>query len=679
MNPELFPERGESLPCFLNRELSWLAFNRRVLEEAEDAGNPLCERLNFAAIFQSNLDEFFMVRVGALCRRLSSTRRENKTGLTPRQELRRITGQVRADLERRDRTCAALLELLRQERRTLLPLSEATQEQWSALERLFRREVEPLLATQVLSPRQSFPFLAGKTVYAAAVLEKPQGAQRLGLVPCTTEELEPLLKLEEGVFVRTEELIVHFLPRVFRRYQVRERSLVRLLRSADLDLDEALEGSPEGCRSHLEELLRTRQRLQAVRLDWQGDEAVAELLCQALHLPRTQCFPCAAPLDQRILPRLRSSLERRAELFYPPRVPQPPASVAPERPMLEQLRQRDLLLSYPYESMEPFLRLLREAGRTPGVRSIAITLYRVARNSQVVDALCQAALRGKEVLVLVELRARFDEENNIGWSRVLESAGCRVQYGLPGVKLHSKLCLITEDRGGEPFYYTQIGTGNYNEETARLYTDLCLMSANQGIGRESARAFERLSRRELPEAGGALLLAPRGLRAGLCALMDGEIRRARAGRSAYIGIKCNSVTDRVLMEKLIEASQAGVKVELLVRGICCLAAGVPGYTENITVVSVVGRYLEHSRLYLFGEGEGTYLSSADLMSRNTTRRVEAAAPVTDPELERRVRRMFRTLFSDNVKGRLQRSDGSYLHRAADSETLVNGQEMLALL
>ena len=666
------------LPCFTDRELSWLAFNRRVLEEAEDKANPLGERLNFAAIFQSNLDEFFMVRVGALYQRLSSTRRDSKTGFTPREQLQRITEQVRADMERRDRAYFTLMDLLKREGLRIVPLSEVMEEQLAALERRFRRDVEPLLSPQVISPRQSFPFLAGKTIYAVAVLEKPQGAERLGLVPCTSEVLEPLTPLEGGTCVLTEDLIANFLPRIFRRYQVKRRALVRILRSADMDLDKALEGGGEYRRA-LEGLLRARQRLAPVRLDWQGDEDAALLLCRALNLPRTQCFSCAAPLDLGVLLRLRKALSR--PFFYYPRVPQPPEGVDRDLPMLEQLRQRDLLLSYPYESMEPFLRLLREAGRTPSVRSIAITLYRVAENSQVVDALCQAALNGVDVLAVVELRSRFDEARNIAVSRALESAGCRVVHGIRGVKIHAKLCLITEDRDGVPFCYTQFGTGNYNEQTARLYTDLCLMSANQALGLETFQVFKHLVNGELPEPCRQLLVAPRGLRTGLLALMDEQIVNARRGKTAYIGIKCNAVTDRVLMDKLVEASRAGVKIELLVRGICCLVAGVPGYTENITVVSIVGRYLEHSRLYLFGQGEGqrTYIASADLMSRSTTRRVESAAPVLDPSLERRVRELFRTMMADNVKGRVQQPDGSYLHRHPDGGEAVHSQEKLSLI
>jgi polyphosphate kinase len=481
-NREPFSASAEApLPCFVNRELSWLSFNRRVLEEAEDGNNPLGERLNFAAIFQSNLDEFFMVRVGGLCQRLASPRRENKTGLTSRQQLNRVTDQVRRDLERKDRDYFALMEQLAHEGQRILSWEELSTEQQHYLERFFRREVAPLLAPQIVTPRQSFPFLAGKTIYAVAILEKPQGGQRLGIVPCTVPVLEPLVRLGNGDNVLTEELILHFLPRIFQRYQVIRCALVRLLRSADLNLDEAL--TSEGYRTAMEELLRTRQRLQPVRLDYRGDEAVAEQLSRLLKLPRAQCYPSASPLDLSVLLRLREALEPRAELFYPRYFPQPPEAVSLDCPVLDQIRERDVLLSYPYESMEPFLRLLREAGRAPSVRSIAITLYRMADNSQVVDALCQAALNGKDVLVLVELRARFDEENNIGWSRVLEQAGCRVIYGIRGIKIHSKLCLITAEEEGKPFYYTQIGTGNYNEKTARLYTDLSLMTANQDLGR----------------------------------------------------------------------------------------------------------------------------------------------------------------------------------------------------
>lgn len=684
-NRELLPApleaetRDRTCPsaCCANRELSWLAFNRRVLEEAEDPQNPLGERLAFSAIFQSNLDEFFMVRVGGLCHRLGSLRRENKTGLTARQQLERVTEQVRMDLERADHCYQALMDELALYGRQFVTYEQAEPDQQRWLERYFAREAEPLLAPQVVTARQSFPFLSGGVIYAVAVLEKPQGARRLGIVPCTSSVLDRVVQLGGGDCMLMEHLVLHFLPKIFRRYQVVSSALVRLLRSADLDLDEALEQAPDQRRTAMEELLRTRQRLQPVRLDWQGSFEPVEQLCRALHLPKAQTFDVSAPLDLRFLYQLRESLSPRSELFYPHRLPQPPAQVDPARPMLDQLRERDLLLSYPFESMEPFLRLLREAGRDPSVRSISMTLYRVARNSQVVDALCQAALNGKDVLVLVELRARFDEENNIGWSRVLEHAGCRVVYGMRGIKIHAKLCLITTQENGETRYYTQFGTGNYNEQTARQYTDLSLMTADQDLGAQTEQVFARLAAGELVENCKDLLVAPRCLRKGLCALMDAEIAKAKAGQDCYIGIKCNSLTDRVLMDKLVEASQAGVEAELVVRGICCLVSGIPGYTDHIKVVSIVGRYLEHSRVYLFGRGKGqkTYLSSADFMSRNTTRRVEAAAPVRDSALEARVREMFRVMMADNVKGREQCSDGSYRHRSPGKDEPINAQSI----
>ena len=666
--------------CYANRELSWLQFNRRVLEEATDKNNPLCERMSFAAIFQSNLDEFFMVRVGGLWDRVDSPRRENKTGMTAREQLDAVLRQVRGDLENKDRIYQGLMGQLEAFGTRLVTYEQASEQQKQFLEQYYFSEVGPLLAPQVVSPKQPFPFLNGKDIYAVVTMQTRRGGKRLGIIPCTSRVLRRLVPLPGEGYVLMEDLILHFVPRVFARYHIVSRSLVRLLRNADLSVDDAMSeaGEPEDYRALMEEMLRTRSKLSPVRMDYQGDlepQVVSEL-CRKLKLPEEQVFSSAAPLELSFLFQLQQELQDRQELFFPRRVPQPSPWVDLHRPMIDQIRQRDLLLSYPYESMEPFLRLLREAGRDPAVSSIQITLYRVAKNSQVVDALCQAAVNGKDVLVLVELRARFDEENNIGWSRVLEHAGCRVIYGIENIKIHSKLCLITRMDGPEPSYITQVGTGNYNEKTARQYTDLSLITADRGLGEEALRVFQHLAAGELVEQTELLMVAPHCLRNRLCDLMDGEIAKARNGQDAYIGVKCNSLTDRVLIDKLMEASQAGVRIEMVVRGICCMVSGVRGYTENIKIVSIVGRYLEHARIYLFGRGEEQkiYISSADFMSRNTTRRVEVAAPILDPEIRRRIREMFRVMMHDNVKGRVQQNDGTYLKRTPGLTAPLNAQE-----
>ncbi len=671
---------GES-GYFENRELSWLSFNERVLEEAGDVRNPLGERLNFLSIFQSNLDEFYMVRVGTLVDTLKDGVTDDKLGLTSAQQIKRILSRTGELLERRDAIFRELFVALHDYGVELVRFVSLQDKARAYLEKYFISDVLPVLSPQVIARKQPFPFLKNKTTYAVAKLTSKSGQVSLGVVPCGDGGLRRLVPLPgEGLrFVPMEDLIRHFLPRIFERYRVEGSVLIRLVRNADIDVDETGDEadfkSAEDYRKTMEKLVRSRTRREPVRLDYNGrlDDEVREVLRKYLGLSKRHMFQSSIPLDLSFMSFLRDVLRDKTELFYPRRVPQNSVNIDARQPIAPQVRARDVLLSYPYESIRPFQHLLNEAGQDPEVVSIKMTLYRVAHNSKIVEALCEAAENGKEVVVLVELRARFDEENNIGWSRVLEQAGCRVIYGLDRMKVHSKLLLITRRHEGEIEYITQIGTGNYNEDTVRLYTDYALMTANREIGAEAARVFNCLSMGEVVEDTRHLLVAPACLRSRILEMIDGEIAEARAGRESYLGFKLNGLTDKGLIEKLVEASQAGVKIDLLVRGICCLVSGLPGVTDNISVYSIVGRFLEHARVYIIGAGERrrVYISSADFMTRNTQRRVEVAAPVYDEAIRKHIVRMFELQLSDNVKLRRQNPDGSYTYVEQGTEELCS--------
>ncbi len=681
MDEKTLPEESG---YFANRELSWLSFNERVLEEARDTRNPLGERLNFISIFQSNLDEFYMVRVGTLVDTLENGVTDDKMGLTSAQQIKAVLTRTGELLERRDAIFRDLLIGLHDYGVELVRFVSLQDKARAYLEKYFLSDVLPVLSPQIIGRKQPFPFLKNKTTYAVAKLTSKSGGSRLGVVPCGDGGLRRLVPLPgEGLrFVLMEDLIRHFLPRIFDRYRVEGSVLIRLVRNADIDVDnqtpDAEAQSAEDYRKSMEKLVRSRTRREPVRLDYNGrlDDDIRSALRRYLGLSKRHMFQSSTPLDLSFVGFLRDVLRDKTELFYPRRVPQASPNVDTKKPITPQIRDHDILLSYPYESIRPFQHLLNEAGQDPEVVSIKMTLYRVAHNSKIVEALCDAAENGKEVVVLVELRARFDEENNIGWSRVLEQAGCRVIYGLEHMKVHSKLLLITRRHEGEIEYITQVGTGNYNEDTVKLYTDFCLMTADRRIGAEAARVFNCLSMGEVVEDTRHLLVAPACLRTRIFDMIDSQIARAREGLPAYLGFKLNGLTDKGLMEKLVEASQAGVKVDLLVRGICCLVSGIPGVTDNISVYSIVGRYLEHSRVYIIGEGDErrVYISSADFMTRNTQRRVEVAAPIYDEKLKAQIVGMFFTQLGDNVKLRRQQPDGSYVYVQTPGEE-INSQEL----
>ena len=538
-------------------------------------------------------------------------------------------------------------------------------------------EISGLISPTIVGKRQPFPFLKNKEIYAVVVLTTKSGKERLGIIPCGSGVFERLIHLPGGnTYMLSEELILHYIPKVFKGYQVKEKSLLRVTRNADIDAD-ALYDEDLDYREFMADLIKKRKKLAPVRIELSRklSEGSVKLICEHLATKSQYVFRSQAPLDLSFVFQIEDALRKIPELFYERRTPRKSPAFTGDRPILDQIKEKDKLLSYPYESINPFLNMLHEAANDKDVISIKMTLYRVAKQSKVVEALIEAAENGKEVLVLVELKARFDEENNIGWSRLLEDAGCRVIYGLDGYKVHSKLCLITKKTDEQVEYYTQIGTGNYNEKTSRLYTDLSLMTYNVDIGLEAANVFQALAMGETIKHVDHLLVAPKCLQNKILDMIDEEIAHARAGEPAYIGLKMNSLTDKKIMEKLVEASCAGVRIDMVIRGICCLIPQVPGKTENIHVRSIVGRFLEHSRIYIFGsEGrEKIYIASADFMTRNTLRRVEVAAPVYDEEIKAHLLEMFRIMLKDNQQARQENGEGIYRILPTDEEPL-NAQE-----
>lgn len=668
-----------SQQVYMNRELSWLKFNERVLEEAENKKVPLCERLTFASIYQSNLDEFFRVRVGSLVDQmlLGGKIRDNKTKMTAKEQIEAVLHQVMKLNRRKDAVYDAIMGQLEDYGVRLVDFRKISKKESEYLEKYFLNEIAPVISPTIVGKRQPFPFLKNNEIYAVVVLQTKSGKEKLGIIPCSNTGFKRLVELPTaGTYMLAEELILHYIPEVFERYNIKAKSLIRVTRNADIDAD-ALYDEDLDYRDFMAELIKRRKKLAPVRLELtrEMDGEIVDVLCDYLELDSDYVFQVQAPLDLSFVFEIQDTLRKTPELFYEKRVPQKSSQFRDGEPVFPQIREKDKLLSYPYESMKPFLNFLREAANDKEVISIKMTLYRVAKHSKIVEYLIDAAENGKEVLVLVELKARFDEENNIEWSRRLEDAGCRVIYGLDGYKVHSKLCLVTRKSEGQVEYYTQIGTGNYNEKTARLYTDLSLMTANVEIGLEAAKVFQALSMEETVDNVQYLLVAPRCLQNKVLSMIDEEIACAKEGKEAYIGLKMNSLTDKKIIDKLIEASQAGVKIDMVIRGICCLIPGVKGKTENIQVRSIVGRFLEHSRIYIFGtqEREKVYIASADFMTRNTLRRVEVATPIYDKDLKMQLEEMFITMLSDNQKARQEDSRGNY-EIAEAQETPLNSQE-----
>lgn len=667
--------------CYTNRELSWLQFNERVLNEAGNPRVPLAERMTFASIYQTNLDEFFMVRVGTLMMQMNAKEKviENKTGMTSEEQVKEILACVCLLEKKKAKIYEQLMGELEPKGIRIINFNRLSNEEGRLLEQYFDAHIAPFLSPMVIGKQQPFPFLANKQLYAIVLLTSQKGKKKTGIVPCSNSVFKRLIEIptRPGCFMLSEELILHFISKLYPKYTIREKSIMRVTRNADIDAHDLYDEDMD-YRDMMEQLIKKRVRLDPVRVELSrkiNDEAKQEL-SNFLEIGTSHIINVKTPLDLSFVFTLQNYLRDQKELFYEKRSPRETPALSMHESILSQVEKKDVLLSYPFESMKPFIKMLNDAAEDPDVVSIKMTLYRVADRSKIIDALIEAAENGKEVVVLVELRARFDEANNIEMSHRLEDAGCQILYGLGDYKVHSKLCLITQKKGDSYAYITQIGTGNYNEKTSRLYTDLSLITANQAIGADAAKVFLALQQGETVDEVSELLVAPKCLQNKVLEMMEEQIANKKAGKEAYIGVKINSLTDKVLIDKMIEASQTGVKIDLIVRGICCLKPQIPGVTENIRVISVVGRYLEHSRIYRFGVGdeEKMYIASADFMTRNTVRRVEVAAPVYDPAIRERIRYIFDTIMKDDEKGKEQNAEGIYEDRHINEEP-VNSQEI----
>ena len=656
-----------------NRELSWLKFNERVLEEAYAGEVPLYERLKFIAIFTSNLDEFFMVRVGSLYDMSldGDEQIDNKTGLSPSQQLERIYHAVEPLYKKRDRYFREVENALRGYGIKDMRIDELKGDDAVFVYDYWRSCILPVLSPQIVDEHHPFPFVANKALHVAVELQKKKRTI-MGLIPMPAALPALLFLPGEGIrYVHLEDIVCRYAEEVFPAYPVLSRNIFCVTRNADISPEDE-EFAPAGdFREKMKKLVKQRSRLAPVRLECAQllNDFFFGILSEKLGLSRAQIYATEAPFTMSYVYGLSQKFdeEMQKKLCYRPFTPQMVRGSLFEFP-----RGRDVLLSYPYESMQPFLRLVRRAANDPSVTSIQITIYRLAKEAKLIDSLCLAAENGKEVLVLIELRARFDEQNNIDWSERLETAGCRVIYGFEGFKVHSKVCLITRLEHGNPRYITQIATGNYNEKTAAQYTDLSLITADQNIGRDAAEFFRNMAIGNLEEDYKTLMVAPKCMKSRIMELIDEEIKKGKDGQIIF---KVNSVTDLEVINKLSEASCAGVRIMLLVRGICCLLPGVPEYTENIRVFSIVGRYLEHSRIYSFGAGseQKLYISSADLMTRNMQRRVEVAVPIYAPHIRERINHILDVYFRDTAKARELKSDGNY-ERFPEYKTGLSAQE-----
>ncbi len=663
-----------------NRELSWLKFNKRVLEEAQDPTVPLLERMKFVAIFSSNLDEFFMIRVGSLfdMAHTDANRRDSRSGLTAKEQLDKIFEAVAPLYKERDKAYAEIKKQLSPYGICGLNFKELEQNEKKYVKKYFKDQILPVLSPQIVDANHPFPHLLNKEVYVTANLkfkEKANSKSMMGLVPIPQFVSDVLYLPGHDIrYIRMEKVILEHLDLVFSKYEVSDANYICVTRNADIAPDDEALDVSDDFRYLMKETLHKRRRMAVVRLE------IAEKMkpdteayfCDKFNIEPHQIFRTKIPMKLAFIfaisDKLPESMKR--SLIYQPFTPQNSAHVS-EGSVMRQVKKRDVLLYYPYESMNPFLKMIKEASTDPNVMTIKITIYRLAKKARLVEYLCAAAENGKDVTVLIELRARFDEQNNIDWSERMEEAGCRVIYGFESYKVHSKICLITYRNRNEIQYITQIGTGNYNEKTAAMYTDLSLMTANPAIGKDAAEFFKNMSIGNLDGTYGHLIVAPTSLKQKVLYLIDEEIKKGSGGR---VIMKMNSLTDVDYITKVCEASGAGVRVDLIIRGICCILPGVPGYTENVRVMSIVGRYLEHARIFSFGTGaeQKVYIGSADMMTRNTEKRVEVACPILDDGIRRQINHYLKIMLGDNVKARVLLSDGSYVKKKA-AEPLLDSQ------
>ncbi|WP_282923831.1 polyphosphate kinase 1 [Mediterraneibacter massiliensis] len=670
--------RGEKPEYTQNRELSWLRFNQRVLEEAQDESVPLLERMKFVAIFTSNLDEFFMIRVGSLYAMEEADHKkvDIKSGLTPRGQLDAIYAAVAPLYKERDKTYAEIKKQLHPYGVCGLDFKELEAQEKKYVKKYFKEQILPVLSPQIVDVNHPFPHLLNKEIYVVADL-KMESKSMIGLVP-VPQFISDILYLpgHDIRYIRMEKVILEYLSLVFEQYEVANENYICVTRNADVSPDDEAYADNEDFRYIMQETLNKRRRMAVVRLETASplNKEMEKYFCDKFNITPKCIFRTKMPMKLdyifAIADKVPPTMKR--SLVDEPFTPQP-CPLLGEGSVIAQVKKKDVLLSYPYESMEPFLKLIKEASVDPNVITIKITIYRLAKKARLVEYLCAAAENGKEVTVLIELRARFDEQNNIEWSERMEEAGCRVLYGFEGYKVHSKICLITYRSKGEIKYITQIGTGNYNEKTAKMYTDYSLLTGNQRIGEDASVFFKNMSIGNLNGAYQHLIVSPTSLKQKVLALMEEEIKKGSQGR---IVMKMNSVTDIDFIRKTAKASQAGVRIDLIVRGICCILPGIPGKTENLRVTSIVGRYLEHPRVFVFGSGEAAnvYIGSADMMTRNTEKRVEIACPIYDKDIKKRLIRNLNIMLSDNVKAREMTSDGTYRKKKGD-ERAVNSQEI----
>ena len=654
-----------------NRELSWLRFDQRVLEEARDKSVPLLERMKFVAIFTSNLDEFFMIRVGSLYDMVQTDEkhRDSRSGMTPQEQLDAIYEAVAPLYKERDKTYTEIKKELSPYGICGLDFKELEADEKKYVKKYFKEQILPVLSPQIVDSSHPFPHLLNKDIYVTASLNKKE--QMLGIVPVPTYVSDILMLPGHDIrYIRMEKVIMEYLHLVFDQYEVSDPNYICVTRNADVSPnDEALEVTDD-FRKLMQNTLHKRRRMAVVRLETAEklSAKMQEYFCEKFKITPAQIFRTKMPMKLDYMFSIAGNLPEsmKRSLVYEPFSPQKSAHVQ-EGSMLKQVKKQDILLFYPYESMDPFLKLIKDASADPNVMTIKITIYRLAKKARLVEYLCAAAENGKEGTVLFELRARFDEQNNIDWSERLEEAGCRVIYGFDGYKVHSKICLITYRNRNEIQYITQVGTGNYNEKTAAMYTDLSLMTADPRIGQDAAEFFKNMSIGNLQGSYQYLIVSPVSLKSSILQMMDEEIRKGKDGR---IVMKMNSVTDVDFIRKVSEASCAGVRVDLIVRGICCILPGVPEYTENVRVMSVVGRYLEHPRIFSFGTGkeQKIYIGSADMMTRNTEKRVEVACPVLDEQIRRQINHDLKVMLSDNVKARVMQKDGTYTKRKLKDES-----------
>ena len=654
-----------------NRELSWLRFDQRVLEEARDKSVPLLERMKFVAIFTSNLDEFFMIRVGSLYDMVQTDEkhRDSRSGMTPQEQLDAIYEAVAPLYKERDKTYTEIKKELSPYGICGLDFKELEADEKKYVKKYFKEQILPVLSPQIVDSSHPFPHLLNKDIYVTASLNKKE--QMLGIVPVPTYVSDILMLPGHDIrYIRMEKVIMEYLHLVFDQYEVSDPNYICVTRNADVSPDdEALEVTDD-FRKLMQNTLHKRRRMAVVRLETAEklSAKMQEYFCEKFKITPAQIFRTKMPMKLDYMFSIAGNLPEsmKRSLVYEPFSPQKSAHVQ-EGSMLKQVKKQDILLFYPYESMDPFLKLIKDASADPNVMTIKITIYRLAKKARLVEYLCAAAENGKEVTVLIELRARFDEQNNIDWSERLEEAGCRVIYGFDGYKVHSKICLITYRNRNEIQYITQVGTGNYNEKTAAMYTDLSLMTADPRIGQDAAEFFKNMSIGNLQGSYQYLIVSPVSLKSSILQMMDEEIQKGKDGR---IVMKMNSVTDVDFIRKISEASCAGVRVDLIVRGICCILPGVPEYTENVRVMSVVGRYLEHPRIFSFGTGkeQKIYIGSADMMTRNTEKRVEVACPVLDEQIRRQINHDLKVMLSDNVKARVMQKDGTYTKRKIKDES-----------